>query len=106
MACENTPMIDSVVAVTAGTLHGFTTPAPVYQTPPAVADWRDRMEAHERLRVRTAAYRATKIYPGVVGEVLARELLAWEEFGQRLGSGTVMRLVAHLETTPLPGPAR
>ncbi len=52
------------------------------------------MDHHERMRLRAAAFRATRVYPGPVGELLSRELLSWEEFGYRLGSrGLVMGIV-------------
>jgi hypothetical protein len=47
----------------------------------------DPIERSERMRIRGAAYRATKVYPGPVGELLCRELMTWEEFGYRLGTG-------------------
>ena len=50
------------------------------------------MDHHEKMRLRAAAFRVTRLYPGPVGEVLSRELLTWEEFGYRLGgSQLVMR---------------
>lgn len=54
--------------------------------------------AHDqRVRMRAAAFRAKRVYPGVVGEVLAGELEAFEEFGFRLaGWGTIMRLTDHI----------
>ena len=64
------------------------------------------MDHHEKMRLRAAAFRATRLYPGPVGEVLSRELLAWEEFGYRFGGGQLMtRLVDHVLTTPLGGRA-
>lgn len=52
------------------------------------------MDHHERTRLRAAALRATRVYPGPVGELLSRELLSWEEFGYRLGSRKmIMRIV-------------
>jgi hypothetical protein len=45
------------------------------------------------MRMRAAAFRATRVYPGPVGELISRELLAWEEFGYRLGGN---RLVGEL----------
>ncbi len=68
------------------------------------------MDHHERMRLRAAAFRANRLYPGPVGEVLAEEVLAWEQFGYRLGGGRlVMRLVDHLLTAAPPatgaGPA-
>jgi hypothetical protein len=60
------------------------------------------MDHHEKMRLHTAAFRVTRLYPGPVGEVLSRELLTWEEFGYRLGGGQlVMRLVDHVLKTPL-----
>ena len=43
------------------------------------------MDHHEKMRLRAAAFRVTRLYPGPVGELLSRELLTWEEFGYRLG---------------------
>jgi hypothetical protein len=60
------------------------------------------MDQHEKMRLRAAAFRATRLYPGPVGELLSRELLTWEEFGYRLGGGQlVMRVVDHVLRTPL-----
>jgi hypothetical protein len=61
------------------------------------------MDHHEKMRVRAAAFRATRLYPGPVGELLSRELLTWEEFGYRLGGDQlVMRLVDHVLETAIP----
>jgi len=60
------------------------------------------MDHHEKMRLRAAAFRVTRLYPGPAGEVLSRELLTWEEFGYRLGGGAlVMRLVDHILRSPL-----
>jgi hypothetical protein len=60
------------------------------------------MDHHERMRLRAAAFRATRVYPGPVGELLSRELLSWEEFGYRLGSrGLVMGIVEAIMTAQL-----
>ena len=66
-----------------------------------------RMDHHQRMQLRTAAFRATRVYPGPVGELLRRELLDWEEFGYRFGGGAlVTRLIDHLSSAPLaPGEA-
>ena len=59
------------------------------------------MSHDEKMRLRAAAFRVTRLYPGPVGELLSRELLAWEEFGYRLGGRQlIMRLVDHVMTTP------
>lgn len=39
------------------------------------------MDREEKMRLRAAAFRVTKVYPGPAGQILARELLAAEEFG-------------------------
>jgi hypothetical protein len=50
------------------------------------------------VRARTASDSAQRLYPGAIGELLARELLSWGEFGHRLGSHElVARLVDHLD---------
>ena len=47
------------------------------------------------------------MHPGPVGELVSRELLAWEDFGYRFhGAGLVAALVDHImkaETPPLAG---
>ncbi|MEQ3550505.1 hypothetical protein WIS52_08485 [Pseudonocardia nematodicida] len=58
------------------------------------------MEHHEKMRMRAAAFRATRVYPGPVGELVSRELLSWEDFGYRLGGNRlVMELVDHIMKT-------
>ena len=55
------------------------------------------MNHQEKMRVRAAAFRATRLYPGPVGELVSRELLSWEDFGYRLGGDRlVMELVEHV----------
>lgn len=62
-----------------------------------------RLELHEHNRIRAAALRARRIYPGPVGEVLAFELYAWAEFGYRFGGhGLIAQLVTHILTVPMP----
>ena len=48
------------------------------------------MDHHEKMRIRAAAFRATRIYPGPVGELISRELLGWEDFGYRLGGNRMV----------------
>jgi hypothetical protein len=60
------------------------------------------MDHQDKMRLRAAAFRATRLYPGPVGELLARELLSWEEFGYRFGGNQlVTRLVEHVLAAPL-----
>ena len=59
------------------------------------------MDHHEKARLRQAAFRVVKLYPGPAGEMLSRELLAWEDFGRRLSNDRlVMRLVDHVLKDP------
>ena len=61
------------------------------------------MDHLDRMRVRQAAYRVRRVYPGPVGAVLFRELLTWEEFGYRLGGGSViLDLIEHILNAPEP----
>lgn len=61
-----------------------------------------RLDHHEKMKVRAAAFRATRIYPGAVGELLARELLSLEEFGFRFDKhGLTARLVDEIMKAPL-----
>lgn len=66
----------------------------------------EAMDMLDRARIRAAAFRATRVYPGPVGELVSRELMDFEQWGYRLGSlGPTMRLVAHIEKAQLPTPA-
>lgn len=63
----------------------------------------DQMLYTERQRLRAAAWRATKVYPGPVGALLERELLSWEEMGWRFGSrNLIMGVVEAVEQAPEP----
>lgn len=65
----------------------------------------ERMDHHDRMKVRAAAFRAQRLYPGAVGELLSRELLSWEESGWRFGSKSiVMRAVGQIMAAELPDP--
>jgi len=60
------------------------------------------MDHKEKLAVRTAAFRAVRLYPGPVGDLLSRELLSWEELGVRLGPDKlIMQLIEHLVASPI-----
>jgi hypothetical protein len=61
------------------------------QTPP------ERLEPHEKMRVRAAASQASRRFPGVVGEILSSWLYEYEEFGFRFARGSrVDRLLVEL----------
>lgn len=61
-----------------------TTPPPIYRfaagTKP-VANPPSPMNQAEKSRFRAAAFRACRVYPGPIGQLLSREILATEEFG-------------------------
>ena len=64
------------------------------------------MDPRSRTRLRAAVFRARHVYPGPLGELIARELLSWDEFGHRLGGNRmIMRLVEHVLRTPAAGPS-
>ncbi|WP_250556384.1 hypothetical protein [Pseudonocardia lacus] len=58
--------------------------------------------AHERSRVRAAAFHARRVHPGPVGALLQRELSAYAEFGYRFDTD---RLVPRLVDEILAAPA-
>jgi len=80
---------------------------PVFKIPPPTPDptlpARElapaKLDLHEKSRVSAAAHRAKRLYPGVVGEVLFRELDAWASWGYRLDqTGLMPRLADHIMT--------
>lgn len=53
--------------------------------------------AERKTQAEQAADRAPLLYPGPVGELLARELRVWTEFGYRFTEGSLLdRLIDHL----------
>lgn len=82
-------------------------PATAHAAPGESTRVEEVMSAHpldqeSRARLRSAAHRVTRIYPGPVGELLERELRTWEEFGFRFGSaGLLAALVDHVLTAPI-----
>lgn len=50
----------------------------------------------ETLRYRTAARQARQRYPGPLGELVYRELVAYAELGYWIGDGVIPRLVEEL----------
>ena len=58
----------------------------------------DMLDANERAKLRGYGHLAKHLYPGAVGELLAREFEAWAEFGHRLaGDGLLLRVARDLE---------
>ena len=63
------------------------------------------MDHRSRTQLRAAAFRARLVYPGPAGELLARELLSWDEFGHRLGGNRmIMKVVGHVLWAPAAEP--
>jgi hypothetical protein len=62
------------------------------------------MDPHEKLKLRSASYRVRKLgLPPAMAELLARELMTWEEFGYRLGTSSIVRkAVDEIMTLPIP----
>lgn len=53
-----------------------------------------RMDPHDKLKLRSAAYRvrSQKLgLPPAVAELLAREIMVWEELGYWLGTSSLVR---------------
>jgi hypothetical protein len=50
----------------------------------------------ETARCRAAALQARLAYPGPLGELVYREIIAFAEFGYRFGDGVVPRLIDEL----------
>ena len=79
-----------------------TTPEPQYEIGPGKSDPAPALDMPDKMHMRAAAFRATQLYPNIVGEFLGAEILAWEEYGWRLGGhGRVMQLVHHVMTARL-----
>jgi hypothetical protein len=53
-----------------------------------------RFEAHERSRIRAAARHSRHVFPGDVGELLCRELIAYAEFGVRFSADALIPRLA------------
>ena len=85
-----------------------TTPPPVYRPGPGPATPPPPMSHDERSTLRTAAFRARKLYPGPLGELAARELMAVDEFGFRFLNGSLidrLRVQIDREWNREPAPA-
>lgn len=71
----------------------LSTPKPVYHSglPRTVSP--DSMDIKEKITYRTAASRASLLYPGAIGELISRELLTADEFGWVLYTGCLVTRV-------------
>lgn len=78
----------------------FKLPTPTVDPTTATAP-PEKLAFPDKSRISAAAYRAARLFPGPIGDVLARELLAYADFGWRLERDGVMpRLVDVIMTTP------
>lgn len=77
---------------------GTTSPASGEPEPsPPVTDDLAKSDHHVHARLRLAAFHATRLYPGPVGELISAELLAVEDWGYRLaGNSRAYRLTEHI----------
>jgi hypothetical protein len=57
------------------------------------------LQVHERSRIRAAARHARRVYPGEVGELIHRELIAYAEFGIRFSVDALVPRLATLILT-------
>lgn len=63
----------------------------------------EKMMPGERARLRATVVRIHKLYPGPAGEVLAKYIDEWEEFGYRFDQrGLMNQLVKQVWETKLP----
>lgn len=53
-----------------------------------------RLALHDQARLREAARRARLVLPGTIGEVIARELMAYADFGRRFRSDALIDRLA------------
>lgn len=79
-------------------------PVPPPVQPDPIPGTAERMPPHEVTRVREAAHAAKRLYPGAVGELIQREVLAWATHGAYRadlpGTALMPRVVHELMTTP------
>lgn len=63
------------------------------------------LEQHELARLKAAASRARRVFPGPVGEFIFRELTGWASCGMRFDQdGVTSRAIAAIMNAPLPEP--
>lgn len=57
----------------------------------------EKLHLHEAARLRAAAHHARRVLPGPLGELVARELTAYAEFGYRFAADALIpRLVTEI----------
>ena len=69
---------------------------------PRIVGTPDPLYLHELSQFRWAAARARGLYPGCLGELAQRELIAYADFGYRgaAGDNLIARLAAEILATP------
>ena len=73
----------------------------LFPAAPAIRGDAVTLEFHEGARLRAAALHARRIYPGPLGELVSRELIAYADFGYRLSNdGLIPRLATAVLATP------
>lgn len=71
---------------------------PMATEPPRLTREEEIHGSHLRARIREAAYKAARLYPDPVGDLVRGEMLAFEQFGYRFAGGRgIARLVEFLE---------
>ncbi|QJY47104.1 hypothetical protein [Pseudonocardia broussonetiae] len=80
----------------------------LFPAPPPLSGDAPALDYGDRARCLAAAHRARRTYPGPLGELVARELTSYAEFGHRFGDGLIPRLVAavlseHVDSASEPG---
>lgn len=63
------------------------------------------MTSQDKMELRAAAFRATRVLPPGIGGIVSRELLAWEEFGYMYGKGpdaVIHRVIQEVMALPMP----
>ncbi|MHA6780795.1 hypothetical protein ACVGOW_07330 [Pseudonocardia saturnea] len=69
----------------------------IHPGPAPIAGDAERLGMQEFVRIRTAALHARRTYPGPLGELVQRELIACAEFGHLLAADALIpRLVSEI----------
>lgn len=69
----------------------------IHPGPAPIAGDADQLGFQEFVRIRTAALHARRTYPGPLGELVQRELIAYAEFGYRFAADALIpRLVTEI----------
>jgi hypothetical protein len=61
------------------------------------------MTQHQKVKMRTAAFKVHRLFPSNIAKLLELELQTWQEFGYLLGSGSVIKgAVDEIMNMPVP----